>query len=502
MSFQHSILFAASEMYPFSKSGGLGDVMGALPLTLKNMGHDVAVITPRYGHIKTRDYPLEPFLHRIPVDYPWPGITADIYFADYEGLPTYFVHRGEYFDRSGYYNTHDGDYFDNCERFIFFCKAVMSFCKIMERAPEVLHLHDWQAALVPAYLYFSRFNDSFFAHTKSIQTIHNLAFQGRYAFRLFRESGLPSYSWNLNGVEFEGDFNMLKAGIAYSDMVTTVSPSYAQEILSPEFGCGLEGILSKRENVLKGILNGADYSIWSPETDNFLPGNYSVDNLENKEACKENIFFELGLRPQYLDRPLLAFIGRLWEQKGIDLLISLIPALMEKNICLVILGQGKREYELALTQLAENFKGQLGAIVGYTEDLAHRIQAASDIFLMPSRYEPCGLTQIYSLRYGTPPVVSAVGGLRDTIIGFPNDNCTGFNFRIPTKERYESPESSLKKDLIARENFLRAIDVALEQWSDRRNWNVMVRRAMLMDFSWERAGQKYVQMYKDMGARI
>lgn len=485
MKFHHQVLFVASEMYPFSKTGGLGDVMGALPKELKRQGVDVALIAPYYGRLNAGEYQLRLIYSKCRVGYPWAPITADIYTATCDDVPVYFVQRGEYFDRRYYYNTHDGDYFDNCERFIFFCRATMAWASRLDGAPAIVHAQDWQAALVPAYLHFLRPEAPYWRNTKTVLTIHNLAFQGRFASRLFWDSGLPKEAWNMEGAEFWGDFNLLKAGIAYSDIITTVSPTYAQEILYPQFGCGLEGILTRRSSQLRGILNGADYSVWDPAHDGYLPSTYSYDDLSGKAVCKRNLVTELGLDRRFLKRPILGFIGRIRDQKGIDLLISIMGRLMDKDVAVVVLGEGSLDDEAVLLDMMETFSGQLAVRIGYTEDLAHRIQAGADIFLMPSRYEPCGLTQMYALRFGTPPVATAVGGLRDTIVSWPDPQATGFTFSEPDAEQ-----------------FYRSILDALELWSQPDAWWAMMVRAMRADYSWEKAAKNYIDLYRELGADI
>lgn len=481
----HEVLFVTSEIYPFSKTGGLGDVMGALPLTLHNKGVKTAVITPFYGRMNLDGNKVRLVYSDLSVGYPWPPITAEIYQADYYGMPVYFVGRGEYFDRRYYYNTHSGDYFDNCERFIFFCKAVMKWARLLTDAPAVIHSHDWQSSLVPAYLYFERLKDSFWKNTKSVSTIHNLAFQGRFSGRLFADSGLPISAWNMDGAEFYGDFNMLKTGIAYSDAVTTVSPTYAEEILGPDFGCGLEGILTKYSTKLTGILNGADYNVWDPRNDKFLPCCYDSEKISGKKECKKTVISEFHLSEDFENKPLLGFIGRIREQKGIDMLIDIIPDLMKKNAGLIVLGEGNLKYEAQLLELMEAYPGQLSVQIGYTEEMAHIIQAGCDIFLMPSRYEPCGLTQIYALRFGTVPVATAVGGLCDTITPYPSKEATGFTF--------EKSESSL---------FLKGVEKALTVWKNKKEWRAMVKRAMEKEFSWSRSAEEYIKMYRKLGARL
>ncbi|ABM28019.1 glycogen synthase GlgA [Nitratidesulfovibrio vulgaris] len=480
---QRQVVFATSEMYPFSKSGGLGDVLGALPLALHRMGVPTAVVTPFYGRLRTADYPIRLTVSDCHVGYPWAPITCDVFEADYHGMPVYFIHRGEYFDRRYYYNDHKGDYFDNCERFVFFCRALLALMRRLGQPPAVLHAHDWQTALVPAFLYFLRQGDPFWQDTRSVLTIHNLAFQGRFASRLFETSGLPPQAWSVDGAEFWGDFNLLKAGIAYADKVTTVSPSYAREILGPAYGSGLDGILRKRAHALHGILNGADYDIWSPGNDRFLPCRYTPTDLAGKAQCKRALIEELGLDPHLARRPILGFIGRLRGQKGIDLLLDILPRLMESDVGVIILGEGNLTHEARALELMEAYRGRVCTIVSYTEDLAHRIQAGSDIFLMPSRYEPCGLTQMYALRYGTPPVATAVGGLRDTIVPWPSPESTGFTFG-----RCESAA------------FLRAILDAVHLWTTAPgDWQGMVRRAMAQAFTWERAGRAYLDLYAQLG---
>ena len=480
------VFFATSEVYPFSKSGGLGDVMGALPLAMQQSGQPCAVISPFYGRISTSNYQIRLTISDLPVGYPWAPITADVYEADYHGVPLYFIARGEYFDRRFYYNDPKGDYFDNAERFIFFCRAAIALMERLGEAPSVVHAHDWQTALLPVYIHFLRRTHPFWQHTATVLTIHNLAFQGRFSSRLFESSGLPPEAWNMNGVEYYGDFNMLKGGISYADAVTSVSPSYAREILTEKFGCGLDGVLRQRERNLYGVLNGADYVVWDPQKDPFLPAYYSSDDVSGKQRCKQNLIAELGLDPKLEKRPILGFIGRLRGQKGIDLLNMIIPELMEMDLGVVVLGEGNFVHEARILDLMETYQGRVAAVVGYTEDLAHRMQAGSDIFLMPSRYEPCGLTQMYALRYGTPPVATAVGGLRDTINPWPGDHATGFIF-----------ENSTPQD------FLRAIREAVFLWTESPDtWKAMVRRAMSQAFTWQKSCGEYAEIYRQIRLRL
>jgi starch synthase len=481
----HDIVFLTSEIYPFSKSGGLADVMGILPLTLSRMGARVAVITPFYGRLSTGQYPVHLVHENCPVGYPWADTTADIYQADYHGLPVYFIERGEYFDRRQYYCTHKGDYFDNCERFIFFCRAALSTIRHLGLGARIVHAQDWHAALSAAYLAFWRRSDPFWAGMRTVMSIHNLAYQGRFSYRLFEQSGLPLEAWNMEGVEFYNSFNLLKAGIAYADKITTVSPSYAREIMTPEFGCGLEGILARRGGDLVGILNGADYSIWSPENDNILECTYSAGKPDGKQNCKAHLLGMLGLSPRLISRPLLGFIGRLRGQKGIDIVLEIIPELMKLDVGLVVLGEGRAEYEAQLMAIMEDYPGRVVGIIGYTEEMSHLIQAGADIFLMPSRYEPCGLTQMYSLSYGTPPVATSVGGLRDTIVPYPNQGANGFVFADPTPGA-----------------LLATVRKAVRVWEDRDAWREVQVNAMQTRFSWEHSARAYMDVYTSLHADL
>lgn len=477
----HDIVFLTSEMYPFSKSGGLADVMGILPLTLARLGLRVAVITPFYGRLSTGQYPVHLVQENCPVGYPWHDTTADIYRADYHGLPVYFIERGEYFDRRHYYCTHKGDYFDNCERFIFFCRAALTAIRHMGFGARIVHAQDWHAALAVAYVAFWRRSDPFWSGMRTVMSIHNLAYQGRFSYRLFEQSGLPLEAWNMEGVEFYNSFNLLKAGIAYADKITTVSPSYAREIMTPEFGCGLEGILARRRADLTGILNGADYSIWSPDNDPILECPYSLEKPEGKVQCKSALIASLGLNPALMNRPILGFIGRLRGQKGIDVVLDIVPELMALDVGLVVLGEGRAEYEARLMSIVEDFPGRVAGVIGYTEEMSHVIQAGADIFLMPSRYEPCGLTQMYSLSYGTPPVATAVGGLRDTIIAYPSADANGFIFDSPTADA-----------------LLESVREAVLVWEDRARWNLIQRNAMKSNFSWEKSAREYANLYTSL----
>lgn len=478
------IFFLTSEIFPFSKSGGLADVAGILPLALRDLGMSVSVVTPYYGSLNISDHQLSPFLENCPVGYPWPEVGADIYAADYKGVEVYFVDRPEYFDRKRLYCTPHGEFFDNCERFIFFSRAFLSLARRLQYIPRIVHCNDWHTSIVPAYIHYNRQEESFWSEAASVLTIHNLAFQGQYSARLFWEAGLPWQAWHMEGAEYYGSFNMLKTGIAFADKITTVSPSYAQEIMTSEFGEGLEGILSKRSEDVCGILNGVDYSIWDPGNDPFIPANYSLLDMLGKRTCKETLLQEMDLDPEMLSRPVMGFIGRLQEQKGVDLLLQCLANLLELNVALVVLGEGSREAEKSLFRWKERYPGRVAVTIGYTERLSHEIMAGADLFLMPSRYEPCGLTQLYSLRYGTIPVTSDVGGLRDTIVPYPDPDCTGFKFGSFTSDA-----------------FYQAVRTAVEMWQEGETWKNMQQRGMRQDFSWIRSAQEYAALYEELQRR-
>lgn len=479
------VLLVTSEIYPFSKTGGLGDVLGALPAALARQGLNVAVVTPLYGRMSTGGHPIHLVRPGVPVGYPWAPITCDVYMANFQGVPVYFIDRAEFFDRRYYYCTHHGDYFDNCERFVFLARAALAWARRLETPPAVIHLHDWQTAVAAAFLHFARPKDPLLADTRCVLTIHNLAFQGRFASRLFENSGLPWEAWGMDGVEFYGDFNLLKAGIAYADCITTVSPGYAREIVTPEFGCGLEGILGRRKGCLHGILNGADYEVWDPGSDRYLPMPYGPGSLAGKQVCKEHLIAAYDLDPALAKRPILGFIGRLRRQKGIDLVLAAMDELMRLNVGLVVLGEGNLEFEARLADMAERYPGRVWAHIGYTEEMAHYIQAGTDIFLMPSRYEPCGLTQMYALRFGTPPVATAVGGLRDTIVPHPAPGATGFTFDAPDPAR-----------------LVEAVGRAVAVWEDAPAWQALQERGMRTAFSWDDSAQGYLDVYRSLGAKI
>ena len=485
------ILFISAEVTPFARTGGLGDVNGALPSVLAAQGHDVRVVMPLYQTIRDRGWTLAQTVADLQVPLVFGMRQAQVWQTALEGqtrtaseVPVYFIEQDEYFARPGLYGTETGDYPDNALRFVFFCRAALALVERLQWFPHVFHCHDWHTGLVPAYLRFLPGLDSRISTANSVFTIHNLAYQGWFPAWAFGLTGLPWSLFQPAGVEFLSFMNCMKAGIVYADRLSTVSPSYAEEICTPEFGFGLDGVLRQRREVLTGILNGADYQMWNPETDSALRAHYDAADLQGKEACKSALLEEYGL-PDDLTVPLIGMVSRLVDQKGVDLVLAAIERMLSTNVRLVILGSGEPRYEQQFTAFAQRYPERLGVRFAFDEPLSHRIQAGCDCFLMPSRYEPCGLTQLYSLRYGAIPIVRATGGLRDTVQPFDpaTGEGTGFVFLEPNADA-----------------LLEAVRAAAETFTDKQKWRRLQRRAMEQDFSWERSTRRYVELYEHVMA--
>lgn len=481
------VLFVSAEVTPFARTGGLGDVNGALPPVLAAQGHDVRVVMPLYQMVRDRGWRLTQTLTDLSVPLAFGVRQAQVWQTALNGqrgkgseAPVYFIEQDEYFARPGLYGTEVGDYPDNAFRFIFFCRAALALAERLQWFPHIFHCHDWHTGLVPAYLRFLPGLDSRIVAANSIFTIHNLAYQGWFPSWAFGITGLPLFLFQPGGVEFLGGVNFMKTGIVYADRITAVSPTYAEEICTSELGFGLDGVLRQRRDVLVGILNGADYRAWNPETDAALAAHYSATDLSGKDACKIALLQEYGL-PEELNVPLLGMVSRLVDQKGVDLVVSALERLLTMNIRLAMLGAGEPRYEQQLTAFAQRYPQRLGVRFAFDEPLSHRIQAGSDCFLMPSRYEPCGLTQLYSLRYGTIPIVRATGGLRDTVQPFDSATGagTGFIFTEPSAEA-----------------LLEAVRAAVTVFDDKQSWRRLQRNAMAQDFSWDRSARQYVALYR------
>jgi starch synthase len=461
----------SSEVAPFAKTGGLADVVGALPAALRAFGDEVAVVLPRYGSIDLKN------ARRV-----WEGLTVHfgpasfpltIYQAPAE-YPVYLVDCPPLYERKGFYGDSALDFPDNHIRFAVLARAALGIARVLFRT-EIFHCHDWQAGLVPAYLRTTFASDPTYLGCRTLFTIHNLGYQGLFPKTALAEVALPAEEvFYPTAMEFFGRISYIKAGIAFADALSTVSPTYAREIQTPEYGFGLDGALRARAGVLTGILNGVDYREWNPQVDPLIPANFSDTDLAGKETCKAQLLQEFGLPAEAIGRPLLGIVSRFTRQKGTDILAEVIAEILALDVYLVALGTGDAAYEELFRTVQQEHPGRVAVRIGFDNGLAHRIEAGSDIFLMPSHYEPCGLNQIYSLRYGTVPVVRATGGLDDTI-----EEGTGFKFA-------EYSGSAL----------LGAVRAAVLAFADRDNWREMMRRGMRKDFSWKTSAAAYSELYR------
>jgi starch synthase len=471
------ILMVSSEASPWAKSGGLADVVGALPAALAKRGHAVAVVLPRYMH--AQDAPAHRVIARLPI--PLGPVTYDVSIWEMSagGVTTYFVEHAGLYGREGLYGDRYGEFGDNHIRYALLSKAALEISRLLFQA-DVFHCHDWQAGLVPVYLKTAATVDPHFLHAKTVTTIHNLGYQGIFKPARMGEISLPSWLYRPDLLEFWGNISLLKAGLVFSDILTTVSRKYAEEIQTPEYGFGMDGLLRARAASLTGIVNGVDYERWNPQTDTALPAHYSPADLEGKRVCKHELLREVGLPESAMDRPLLGIVSRFATQKGFDLIGDIAWDLFGDDVSLVVLGNGETRYEDMFRAFAYHLPDKVALHIGYNDGLAHRIEAGSDIFLMPSHYEPCGLNQIYSLRYGTVPVVRATGGLDDTISDLP-DSRTGYKFT----------------DYNGRA-LLDAIRRASAAWADRESWTGIMLRGMGQDFSWAASAAEYSRLYSSL----
>lgn len=473
----NNVIIVASEAAPFAKTGGLADVAGSLPLALKKLGCNPVLFLPYYRQIADGGFKTEQTGLQVTVPIGRREITGEVLKSSSNGVPVYFIKRDEYYDRTFLYGTPDGDYFDNLERYAFFSRAVLEALKSRSFVPDIIHCNDWQTALIPAYLKDVYKNDLCFASTSTVFTVHNLAYQGLFSAGLFDLTGLSPALFTPEGLEFWGEVNLLKAGLVYSDVITTVSEAYSNEIQTLEHGWGLDGVLRGRKHDLYGIINGVDYDEWDPKNDSLIPAAYSVEDLKGKAECKKELLKEFGLKLKK-GAPLVGMISRLAGQKGFDILYEAMSALMKLNIALVIIGTGERKFSAALEELARRYPEKLSVKIVFDKKLSHLVEAGSDIFLMPSRYEPCGLNQIYSLRYGTVPVVRATGGLDDTVRDYGEAEGNGFKFSDYTAE-----------SLVAK------VEEAVRVFKDKEAWERIQRAGMKEDFSWERSAARYIEIY-------
>lgn len=474
------VAIASPEIAPFAKTGGLGDVLGALPKTLANFGLDVSLIMPAYRQVLHGDYILADTGVRFTVPVSSRQEEGAVLISKMGNVPVYLIQADRYFDRDCLYGDAAGDYPDNAERFTFFSRAVLEVLKLVR--PAILHTNDWQSAPAIAFLKARPELYPELAKVKTVLTVHNLGYQG-----IFTDKDLPLL--NLDGrfaipdyLEFYGKVNFLKSGLVLADKITTVSPSYAEEIKTSVQGFGLEGLFQERADSLTGILNGADYDIWNPETDRLIAQAYDLNNLNGKIACKKDLQCAFGLA-ENPDAPLVGMVARFSSQKGFDLMEEAIDDLLSRDLQLVLVGTGDKAYQDFFKEALAKYPGKAGLGICFDEPLAHKVVAGSDFFLMPSRYEPGGLTQLYSLKYGTIPIVRAVGGLKDSIRDFKAADRSGNGIVF---QEYDAVS------LIA------AVDRALALYHDTENRKVLIRNAMKADFSWENSARAYLNLYRSL----
>jgi starch synthase len=475
------ILLASSEVFPYSKTGGLADMAGALAKYLAAAGEEVVAVTPLYPSVREKVPKFGKPALRVKLPLGRQVVAADILqLQPMEGLVMYFIDQPHFYDRPALYSTGGQDYPDNAERFVFFSKCVAHIARHPSWTPDIVHSHDWQTGLVSLFIAHQHWQDGWARPPRTCFTIHNLAYQGIFPTAKYELTNLPWQYFNPKGVEFHGYMNCLKAGIVYSDLLTTVSPRYAQEITTPEFGCGLDGVLRERQDSLFGILNGVDYSEWKTTGNPYLKHSYTQDNLSAKKAAKLDLQKELGL-PENDQVPLFGTIGRLVDQKGMDILLGGLEEMLGSNLQFVLLGSGEPRFEAAFLDLAERHPTKVAVKIGYDHGLSHRIEAGCDFFLMPSRFEPCGLNQMYSLRYGTIPIVRETGGLHDSVTG-PNED-----IQVADGIKFSEYSPGALAKAIRKALVLFAHPDLLEHF--RRN-------AMEADFSWTRTALEYVELFE------
>ncbi|MBM3834158.1 MAG: glycogen synthase GlgA [Verrucomicrobia bacterium] len=475
------ILIASSEVHPYSKTGGLADMAGALAKYLALAGHRVGVVTPFYAKIPEKFPTLRSSGSSLKLMLGSQEISAEIRTLEpAEGLTIYFIHQPDFFFRASLYQQDGIDYDDNAERFVFFSKCAAHLAQHLDWKPEIMHAHDWQAGLASLLVHHRRTREGWGTAPKTCFTIHNQAYQGNFPAFKFGLTNLPWDYFNHRGVEFYGGMNCLKAAIVYADLITTVSPRYAREIATQAFGHGLDGVLRERQNVLVGILNGVDYDEWKTAGNPFLPHPYSVDSLDGKAQAKRDLQRQYGL-PESEQAPLFGTVTRLVDQKGIDIQLSALEEMLAGDMQFVLLGSGDAQYERAFQKLAARHPSKVGVRIGYDHALSHRLEAGCDFYLMPSRFEPCGLNQMYSLRYGTIPIVRATGGLDDSIIDLTEDVdlANGIKF-------YDYSSRALAK----------AIRKGLALYGNRELFAHLRTNGMTADFSWERTAERYVEQFQ------
>jgi starch synthase len=480
------ILFVSAECAPFAKTGGLADVAGSLPKALAALGHEVRLVLPYYRSVKQAGFgktvlktgvELSDFVPDTGLER---GFDLRKELLPGASIPVYLVDQPRYFDRENLYVDANGDYPDNLERFAFFAHAALAAALSQGYKPDVIHCHDWHTGMIPAFLRVHYGGEAGFKNTGTLFTIHNLAYQGLFPDHQYAKLGLPGELFQAEGLEFYGQVNFMKAALRFADRINTVSPRYAEEIQGQEFGCGLEGVLHARRLDLSGIINGLDYTQWSPEIDPHLSVKYSKDSLELKSKFKKDFIKSLGLDWDH-EAPLLGVVSRLDSMKGLDLLEEIMDYLMHMDMNFIMLGTGEPRFMESFKRLGETYPDKASVHLTFSDQLAHRIEAASDIFAMPSRFEPCGLNQLISLRYGTVPVVRQTGGLADTVTEFDPRTLVGNGFTF-----HEFSSMGL----------FNAIKRALELYKNKELWRTLQKNGMSADFSWGASARHYVDLYK------
>lgn len=479
------IAFAASECVPFAKTGGLADVVGALPREIVRLGHEVSVFLPLYTRVRPKiakpGAELKYAVRSLTIPFRYYNRFADIVDGGVrDRVQFYFVECAEMFDRPELYGPSGGDYTDNAERFGLFCRAVLEASKQVG-VPDVFHVHDWQTGLIPVYLKNTYAADPLLRNVVTVQTIHNAAYQGTFPPATTEQLLFPWELFTMDKVEQYDKFNFLKGGVVFADKLTTVSRKYAEEIQTPEFGWNLEGVLQRRARDLHGILNGVDYEHWDPATDGNLAAHYTAENLEGKRACRQDLLHAFGLEDVAETTPVIGIVSRLAMQKGFDIVEKIADDLARRDLAVVVLGTGEAVYESFFREWAFAYPDRVAVEIRYDDALAHKVEAGADMFLMPSRYEPCGLNQIYSLKYGTVPIVRATGGLDDTIEKWDAKKGTGTGFKFAGFDP---------------RNLLAEVDRALAVFSDKTAWRRLMRNGMAANHEWSGPAREYVAVYE------
>lgn len=475
-------VFVASEISPFASTGGLADVAQALPKALSQRDVEITRIMPYYRFVNDTDYDIHDTGITLNIPIGLVNYTAEIWEAREPQPKTYLIRRDEYFDRRYLYAMPHREYEDNFERYVFFQKAVVALIDALGLKPDIVHCNDWQTGLLPLFLNYGLLGQGRVRKEKTVFTIHNLAYQGTFPGSLFPLANLPFSCFSIEQLEFFGQVNCMKGGITTADLLTTVSPTYAQEIQSEILGCGLHGVLSNRRSELYGITNGVDYSKWDPAHDPDIKAQYDHTDLSGKKKCRNALLERMNISAS-VNTPIIGIVTRLTEQKGLDLISEAMEALMEHPLVMVVLGSGEERYQQLCHAWAERWPDKFAFQQAFDPKLAHQIEAGADIFLMPSRYEPCGLNQLYSQRYGTIPIVHATGGLKDTILDLTSNPAKGNGFSF---------------DSYTAEDLLSAIKRCLDEYKNRSNWTKILKRIMQNDYSWHQSADQYIELYENL----